>query len=206
MIDTELRAQLMEVSFPTLGHLLEDGFCAPDIRLLTPAATMVGIAATARVVGNDAATVNEALERLRSGEVLFLEMVDDHAHAPIGAVTRATAVARGAAGIVVDGPVTDIEVLGESPVDGSALAIYGRGTTCLTTKLHGAGGGAVQVPVVVGGASVSPGDIALGDRNGVVVLPPRVLEEVLPAVLQSDRAEPALIEALENRIRAERNV
>lgn len=194
MISTALKSQLDTLSFPTLGHFLEEGFCTPHIQHLAGTRRMIGRAATARVHDNDALTVNAALERLRPGEVLFIEMADDHLHAPIGSITRAHAVSRGAAGIVVDGPVTDIAELCQS-FRGHSLPVYGRGTTCLTTKRHDAVRGEVGVPIVVGGTLVRPGDIALGDENGVVVLPETVLVENLPAALDSDAAESALLAA-----------
>src|SRR4051812_29952654 len=100
--------QLRRVSLPTLGHFLEDGFCSADIRSMVPGIRMTGIAATALIPDADAVAVNQALVRLQPGEVLVLDMGGDRSHAPVGAVTTAAARARSAAGILVDGPVTDL--------------------------------------------------------------------------------------------------
>jgi len=193
----ELLDQLRSVSFPTLGHFLEEGFCSSEIHAIVPGARMVGIASTARIPDADAVAVNHALLRLHPGEVLVLDMDGDRQHAPVGAVTGAAARARGAAGILVDGPVTDVVELNEAN-DGAALPVFARGTTCLTTKRHASGRAQFDVPVSVGGVTVRPGDIVLGDDNGVVVLAPEVAAAVVLQAVESDAAEPKIL----NRIAA----
>jgi len=193
----ELLDQLRSVSFPTLGHFLEEGFCSSEIHAIVPSARMVGIASTARIPDADAVAVNHALLRLHPGEVLVLDMDGDRQHAPVGAVTGAAARARGAAGILVDGPVTDVVELNEAN-DGGALPVFARGTTRLTTKRHASGRAQFDVPVSVGGVTVRPGDIVLGDDNGVVVLAPEVAAAVVLQAVESDAAEPKIL----NRIAA----
>ena len=193
----ELLDQLRSVSFPTLGHFLEEGFCSSEIHAIVPGARMVGIASTARIPDADAVAVNHALLRLHPGEVLVLDMDGDRQHAPVGAVTGAAARARGAAGILVDGPVTDVVELNEAN-DGAALPVFARGTTCLTTKRHASGRAQFDVPVSVGGVTVRPGNIVLGDDNGVVVLAPEVAAAVVLQAVESDAAEPKIL----NRIAA----
>lgn len=193
------RAEVLElaaVSLPTYGHLLEAGFCSPQLRLLTPAVRMAGVARTVRVVGNDACAVDTAIGLLEPAEVLVIEMVDDQRHAPIGAVTRARAAAAGAAGIVVDGPVTDIDELQVPDDHGVVLPVYARGTTCLTTKRYDLAQSRQGVDTVIAGTTIRPGDVVLGDANGVIALPEDELRGVLAEALASDAAEPALIAAL----------
>ncbi|AUI53452.1 dimethylmenaquinone methyltransferase [Arthrobacter crystallopoietes] len=188
----ELLDRLRRVSFPTLGHFLEEGFCSSEIRAVVPGVRMVGVASTARIPDADAVAVNHALLRLQPGEVLVLDMDGDRQHAPVGAVTSAAARARGAAGILVDGPVTDVVELNTAN-DGGALPVFARGTTCLTTKRHASGRAEFGIPVSVGGATVRPGDIVLGDDNGVVVLAPEVAAAVVLQAVESDAAEPNIL-------------
>jgi 4-hydroxy-4-methyl-2-oxoglutarate aldolase len=191
----ELMHQLRRVSLPTLGHFLEDGFCSSEIRSMVPGLRMMGIAATALIPDADAVAVNQALVRLQPGEVLVLDMNGDRRHAPVGAVTTAAARARGAAGILVDGPVTDLTDLRTEDGDGP-LPVFARGTTCLTTKRHGSGRAKFGVPVTVGGVAVNPGDIVLGDENGVVVLAPGDAAAVVDSALASDDAEPEILKRI----------
>ena len=165
---TRLSAEgLAAVSYPTIGHFLEDGFVDPAIRSLLDGVKVAGPAVTVRIADCDAYAMNRALLELYPGAVLVVDMSGDHRHAPVGAVTAAAATAQGAAGVVVDGVATDILEL-----RATGLPVFARGTSCLTTKRVRSGGSAVNVPVQCGGIRVRPGDWVLGDDNGVIVLSP----------------------------------
>ena len=179
---------LAAVSFPTIGHFLEDGFLDPAIRSLLDGVKVAGPAVTVRVAENDAYAMNRALLELYPGAVLVVDMSGDHRHAPVGAVTAAAATAQGAAGVVVDGVATDILELRTT-----GLPVFARGTSCLTTKRVRSAGSAVNVPVQCGGVQVNPGDWVLGDDNGVIVLSAEAAANVLGLALDSDAAEPALL-------------
>ena len=99
------------------------------------------------------------------------------------------------AGLTLD--EIDVVELNEAN-DGAALPVFARGTTCLTTKRHASGRAQFDVPVSVGGVTVRPGDIVLGDDNGVVVLAPEVAADVILQAVESDAAEPKIL----NRIAA----
>ncbi|MFJ4171246.1 RraA family protein [Paenarthrobacter sp. NPDC089714] len=188
---TTLLQDLQKVSYPTIGHFLEDGFVDPAIQSLLENVKVAGPAVTVRIADHDAIAMNRALLALRPGDVLVVDMLGDHRHAPVGAVTAAAAIAQGAAAVVVDGVATDVLELRQA-----GLPVFARGTTCLTTKrLHGTGS-AVDVPVHCGGVEVNPGDLVLGDDNGVIVLPPEAARGVLDKALASDEAEPDILARL----------
>ncbi|MEV7085448.1 RraA family protein [Streptomyces sp. NPDC093085] len=190
-----LLARAAGVDFPTLGHFLEDGFLDPAIRRTGQERRMAGTAATLVLGAPDATAVNRAVVALRPGEVLVIGVGGDHTHAVVGAVTAAAARARGAAGILVDGAVTDVDALRDP---GTGIPVHARGTSCRTTKRLDGTRARHQVPVEIGGVRIEPGDIVLGDANGVVALAPETLAEVLPRAERSDAAEPELL----RRIRA----
>ncbi len=183
-----LLQDLSDVSYPTIGHFLEDGFVSPVIQSLLDNVKIAGPAVTVRIADHDAIAMNHALLALRPGDVLVVDMGGDHQHAPVGAVTAAAALAQGAAGVVVDGVATDVLELRET-----GLPVFARGTSCLTTKRLYGTGSAVNVPVRCGGVQVSPGDLVLGDDNGLVILSPEAARDVLGKVLASDAAEPAIL-------------
>jgi len=187
-----VRVGLAAVSFPTIGHFLEDGFLDPAIRSLLDGVKVAGPAVTVRIAENDAYAMNRALLELYPGAVLVVDMSGDHRHAPVGAVTAAAATAQGAAGVVVDGVATDILELRTT-----GLPVFARGTSCLTTKRVRSAGSAVNVPVQCGGVQVNPGDWVLGDDNGVIVLSAEAAADVLGLALDSDAAEPALLARIE---------
>jgi len=190
-IPPELLARLRAVSFPTLGHLLEDGFVDSGIRALVPNVKVVGRAVTLQVTDADAVAVNQALASLTPGDVLVIDMGGDHTHAPVGAVTACAAASAGAAAIVVDGVVTDILELRETK-----LPVFARGTSLLTTKRLGAGRSQLNIPVRCGGAVARPGDLVLADDNGVMFLDADTAARVVDEALASDQAEPATLARL----------
>lgn len=193
---SQLLDKLSRVEFPTLGHYLEDGFCPSEIRPMLAGQRMIGTASTVRIPDADAAAVNQAVLRLQPGEVLVLDMGGDHGHAPVGAVTSASARAKGAAGILVDGVVTDLNEL-KSTANGTVpLPVYARGTTCRTTKRKASGRAEFGASVTIGDITVNPGDIVLGDCNGVLVVTPEAVEAVVDQALASDDAEPGILERI----------
>lgn len=193
MSDNDLIAKLREVSFATLGHFLESGFVSHEVRAMVPGGRIVGQAVTLRLAEPDAIAVNRALIALQPGDVLVIDMAGDHTHACVGAVTQFAARCAGAAGIIVDGVVTDINELRTCQ-----LPVFARGTTQLTTKLIGSPTSQVNGPVNCAGVKVHPGDFVLADDNGVLILPAEQLTTVIDKALQSDLNEPDLLARLRN--------
>lgn len=191
MHESQLLEQLNAVSFPTLGHFLEEGFADCSLRGMVPNVKVVGRALTLKLVGADAIAVNQALARIRPGDVLVIDTGGDHRHAPVGAVTSCAARSAGAVAIVVDGAVTDLLELREG-----GLPVFARGTSLLTTKLHGRGDSLINQPVHCAGVTVQPGDWVLADDNGVLFLDTATAATVIEQALASDRAEPRLLERL----------
>ncbi|GAA2447092.1 RraA family protein [Agromyces soli] len=187
-----LREKLERLSFPTLGHYLEEGFVDPEVRRIVAAGgRVIGTAFTVRTTASDSTALHHAAGLIGAGQVLVLDTGGDRRHAPLGEVVAAQLVARGAAGAVVDGVVTDVDEIAEL-----GLTVHARGTSMLTTKLHGIDAGGVNVPVTCGGAVVHPGDVVLADANGVLVVPVEVLERLVDLALEDDAEEPDLIAEL----------
>lgn len=190
-LDAELVRRLRSVSFPTIGHFLEEGFLDSGIRSLLRDVRVVGRAVTVRVSEADAYATNRALALLEPGDVLVVETGGDLAHAPVGAVTGCAAMCRGAAGVVVDGVVTDVVEL-----RAVGLPVFARGTSVLTAKRIASPRSAVNVPVLCGGVMVNPGDVVMADDNGVLVLSADAAAAVVDVALATDLAEPAILDRL----------
>lgn len=190
-LDPALLAKLERVSFPTLGHYLEEGFAEPALRRETGTARVIGRAITVRTTATDSTLLHHAAGYLEPGDVLVVDTGGDRRHAPVGLVLAATVAARGASGVVVDGVITDTDEIAELGV-----TVYAHGRSMLTTKLHGLDAGGVNVPVVIGGVAVQAGDVVLGDANGVFFGPASVLDAVIDIALADDAEEPELIAAI----------
>ncbi|SFU23702.1 Regulator of RNase E activity RraA [Paraburkholderia aspalathi] len=192
--DSSLLRSLESVSFPTLGHFMEDGFADHHLRAMVPNVKVIGRAVTLKLLSPDAIPVNRALSQLKPGDVLVIDMSGNHTHAPVGAVTACAALNAGARGVIVDGVVTDLLELRST-----GLPVFARGTSLLTTKKRDTMSSLFNEPVICGGVVVRPGDIVLADDNGVLFAEAPALAAVIDMAQASDRAEPAILARLNDK-------
>ena len=143
----------------------------PAIRPLTPGLKIAGPACTVSC-RNDFLGVLEALQAARPGDVL---VVDGGAErlAVAGELFATEARRKGLAGIVVDGAVRDV-----ATIRTLGLPVYARSTSPAAGTV--AAPGRVQQPVHCGGVDIAPGDLVIGDDDGIVVLTEAELDELLP--------------------------
>jgi regulator of RNase E activity RraA len=186
-----LRKPLEQLSFPTIGHFLEEGFMEPAIRAMVTPSKIVGRAVTVRVTVPDAVLIHKATELLEPGDALVIDSGGDNRHALVGETIALAARSRGAVAILVDGICTDIVELQDM-----GFPVFARGTSILTAKLHGLQPGAINAQVVCGSVVVNPGDVILADDNGAVCLPPETARQVLDPAMESEAREPEIHEHL----------
>ena len=144
----------------------------PAIRPLRPAGQqprLFGQAVTVRCEAPDFGAVLHALDVIRRGQVMVIDAAGHRDTAMIGDILSGHLRNKGVAGLVCDGAVRDTGTLGGWD-DFSVFSrwITPRGPT-------GADRGAVNLPVVIGGCLVSPGDLVIGDDDGLVSLSPLVV-------------------------------
>lgn len=190
-LPADLVEKLERVSFPTLGHYLEVGFADPGVARVAGSRRVVGRAITVRTTATDSTMLHHAAGLVEQGDVVVIDTGGDVRHAPLGEVVASALAFRGAAGAIVDGSATDID-----EIAGLGLPVYARGLSMLTTKLHDIDAGGLNVPVVVGGVVVNPGDVVLADANGVLFAPVHVLAELIDTALADDAEEPGLVAEL----------
>lgn len=144
----------------------------PAIRPLRPAGhqpRLFGQAVTVRCEAPDFGAVLQALDVIQRGQVLVIDAGGHRDTAMIGDILSGHLRNKGIAGVVCDGAVRDTGTLGGWD-DFSVFSrwITPRGPT-------GADRGAVNLPVVIGGCIVSPGDLLIGDDDGLVALTPLIV-------------------------------
>ncbi|WP_296558713.1 RraA family protein [Pigmentiphaga sp.] len=146
-----------------LGHLLDEGFTGPRHRHLAGRReASLGLVVTCRSHGADNAIVHHAISRLRPGDFLVIAREPGRPEACLGGGLALAAERAGCAGILVDGPVTDVQELRQL-----ALPVWATGLTALTCKRRYEQGEFCE-PVAIGGVAIVPGMFALGDENGVL--------------------------------------
>lgn len=147
----------------------ETGQIDPALRPLLPAGQqprLFGQAVTVLCEAPDFGAVLIALDVIQPGQVLVIDAGGYRAAAMIGDILSGHLRAKGVAGVICDGAVRDVGTLGgwdDFPV--YARWINPRGPT-------GSDRGAINLPVKIGGASVAPGDLVIGDDDGLVSLSP----------------------------------
>lgn len=145
----------------------------PLIQLL-PGSRVAGPARTVLCGQDDNLMVHAIIEQIQPGEVLVLTMPEPAPVALIGELLATQVKVRGAAGILVDAAVRDVEELMElgQPIWTRFIRVRGA-TKTKVGELNGA--------VSVGGTQISPGDIVIMDADGAVCVPKERAAEVLKA-------------------------
>lgn len=150
---------------------------------------LCGVAFTVKVPAGDNLAAQVAMDYALPGDIIVIDGAGYTDRALVGGMMAAYAAEKRLGGFVVNGAVRDIEDLrnGEIPVfaiDKTPLGPYK------------AGPGEINVPVCCGGQVVMPGDIIVGDQDGVVVIPQRSAEELLEMVRENIKIEQSEIEKM----------
>jgi 4-hydroxy-4-methyl-2-oxoglutarate aldolase len=158
------------------------GFVDFPLIQLVPGSRAAGPARTALCGQSDNLMVHAAMSRLQPGEVLVLTMPVPEPVALVGDLLATQAKARGAAAVLVDGAVRDVEELAEL-----GLPIWAR-----WVRVHGADKnevGTLDEPVTVGGATIRTGDVVVLDADGAAVVEAERMDEVLAGSLEREEKE-----------------
>lgn len=150
---------------------------------------LLGPAVTVRTRSGDNLLIHQALDLAQPGDVIVIDGNGDLVNALVGENLALWAMQRQIAGIVIDGAVRDIDVLRE--ID---LPIYAAGVTPGGVYKYGAG--EVNVPICCGRVVVNPGDIVIGDADGVVVVPAGHAQEILEKARARQAQELAIREQI----------
>jgi 4-hydroxy-4-methyl-2-oxoglutarate aldolase len=146
---------------------------------------VAGPARTAVCVTGDNTMVHAAIAHARPGEVLVLTSEEPAPVALVGELLATQALSHGVAGLLVDGAVRDLEELAELGLPVWARFVRAQGATKGEV-------GRLDVPVVVGGAAIAPGDLVVMDGDGAVAIPAARTGEVLRLARERCDREQAL--------------
>lgn len=189
-----LRAKLEKVPVAGLSAQLRkrglNNVTIDGVRPMHPGTKIVGTAKTLRFVpgredlfashGGGYNAQKRAFDGVEEGEIIVIEARGETGSGTLGDILALRAQARGAAGIITDGGVRDFD------------AVAAIGIPVFSAGAHPAVLGRKHVPwdldvtIGCGGTTVQPGDILVGDGDGVIVLPPAIAEEVADAALAQE--------------------
>ncbi|MGE3875365.1 MAG: RraA family protein [Parvibaculaceae bacterium] len=166
----------------TAGRVVVDTRIRP-LRPLAPGRRLVGRAATAWCERADFGAVLHAIDRAEAGDVVVVDAGGCVATAYAGEILCGYSRAKKIAGLIIDGAVRDIDTI----AGWDDFSVFARGHTPRgpLSKERGA----VNGRIVLGGVAVAPGDIVLGDNDGLAVIPLAEADAVLAAASERLKME-----------------
>lgn len=205
-LSSELKAKLEQA--PTAGlsaQLRNRGInqCVIEgVYPQTKGTKMVGVARTLRFVpgredlfkthGGGLNEQKKVFDTVREGEVIVIEARREPGSGTMGDILALRALHRGAAGVVTDGGVRDYEAVKEI-----GLPVFTQGAhPCVLGRKHVPWDS--DIAIACGNATVVPGDIIVGDDDGVIVIPRNLVEEVVDAALAKEHEDEWVAEQVKN--------
>jgi 4-hydroxy-4-methyl-2-oxoglutarate aldolase len=174
-LGADLVASFRAVASSTVADAMgRFGFMDPAIRART-ALGVCGLAVTVNCRPGDNLMVHKALHVAAPGDVIVVRTGGNTTNAVFGELMAHTAVAQHVGGVVVDGAIRDVEGIARL-----GLAAFSRSVSPGACDKDGPG--EINVPISCGDTVVAPGDLVLGDADGVVVVPRDLAREVHGAV------------------------
>lgn len=195
-----------EVNFETLSRETMDGFTglaasqvgdamnreqimAAAIKPIAPGTRICGQARTVNAMAGDNGIIHAAIPHAQPGEILVVNGMGVEDVAIWGEVMTHAAQRQGIAGIVLDGAVRDVAEMREMGFSVFCRAVVPRGP-------HKGFGGTIDGAISCGGVAVSPGDLVIGDDDGVAVVPLAEVRAVQTAAAQAQKREWAWLEEI----------
>ncbi|WP_099867438.1 RraA family protein [Pararhizobium haloflavum] len=161
----------------------------PKVRPMHKSGVMAGTAVTVKTRPGDNLMIHKAADMIREGDVIVVDAGGDLTNALIGELIISHARSRGAVGFVVNGAVRDMDVVGAD-----TFPVYGAGVSHRGPYKDGPG--EVNVPISLDGMLVEPGDIIIGDLDGVVCIPRKEAEAVLALSRAQEEKERGIQDAI----------
>ncbi len=162
-----------------------------DLRPVHKSGKIIGTAFTVKTRAGDNLMVHKAIDIASPGDVIVVDAGGDMTQAIIGEIMMRLAAKKGIAGFVIDGAIRDSAAFKEKDYPCFAKGYTHRGP-------YKEGPGEINVPVTVCNMIIHPGDIIVGDEDGVISIPLNQAEEILELAKAQIRKEHLTFEEIEN--------
>jgi RraA family protein len=152
------------------------------LRPMHKAGRLAGPALTVKTRPGDNLMIHQALEMAVPGDVIVVDGGGDLTNALIGELMTTYAQTRGVAGFVINGAIRDLDVIANGDFPVYAAGVTHRGP-------YKDGPGEINVPIAIDGMVIQPGDLILGDADGVLSVPLAEADAILAAACAKFEAE-----------------
>ena len=163
----------------------------PDLRPMHSGKPMAGPAFTVKVRPGDNLMIHKALELASPGDVIVVDGGGDLTNALFGEIMTRMARVRGLAGIVIWGSIRDAQALREGDFPVFAAGVTHRGP-------YKDGPGEINTTIAIGGMVIEPGDLIIGDGDGVLCVPFDHAEALCAAAVAKGEAEVRMFADIES--------
>ncbi len=163
----------------------------PRLRPMHQGGTLAGVALTVKTRPGDNLLIHKALDLAQPGDVIVVDGGGDLTNALIGEIMVTYAARRGIAGFVMNGAIRDAAMIGAGAFPVFAAGVTHRGP-------YKDGPGEINVPIAIDGMVIHPGDLIVGDDDGLVCVPFDEVTQVLAATLAKGHAEKKTLEDIAN--------
>lgn len=152
---------------------------------------LIGSAFTVKTRTDDNLMLHKAIDMAVPGDIIVVDAQGDTTHAITGELMVMWAQKRGIAGMVIDGAIRDAGAIRKL-----TIPVYAAGVT--PAGPYKDGPGEINVPVSCGGVTVKPGDILVGDEDGIVVIDPHYAPEILEKARKTMEKEAGVMADIKN--------
>ena len=189
-VSPEIVARFRALPVANVSDSMARMFAAgPALRPMHAGGIMAGPAFTVKTRPGDNLLVHKALDIADPGDIIVVDAGGDLTNAIIGEIMTTYAELRGIGGMVINGSIRDSDSL-----RASSFPVYAAGVTHRGPYKDGPG--EINVPVAIGGMVIEPGDLVIGDGDGLVAVPFDRVEEVAAAAEAKHKAEDASLSGM----------
>ena len=168
-----LITELSQFSAATIHEALgKSGNLPSAIKPINATMKICGPAYTVKTMPRDNILLHRAYAYAKPGDVIVASCSGFYEAGYWGDLMSLGAKTKGIAGLVIDGCIRDAD-----DIEAMGFTVFSRGLCILGTSNHG--DGTLNEPIIIGDILINPGDIIVGDRDGVVVVPQSRIEEAI---------------------------
>ena len=187
--DPAIIAALMKLPVALLSDNMHRNTGSVGLNAYHKPQPMVGTAVTVKTRGDDNLAILRAFEFCRPGDVMVIDADGGLKNAVVGGILSFYGATIGLHGMVIDGSIRDVAEIAER-----TFPVYARGVNHRGPYKDGPG--AINIPVSIGGMAVNPGDIIVGDQDGLLAFPQAMAVELIKKAQAQHAKEEATMQAM----------